>query len=73
MKLVLDVELYAKGVISTHKPLEVDTNYSDSVQSATIMIDSPRQLYFDKNGFQCDRDGSIRENPVYLLIEGAIA
>ena len=72
VKLVLDAELYLQGKISTHVPLEIDTS-NDSVWSVLVVFDCARRLYFDRNGFQCDCDGTIRENPVYLLIEGAIA
>lgn len=72
MKLVLDVELYRQGKISTHVPLEIDTS-NDLVWSVLVVFDCARRLYFDRNGFQCDCDGTICENPVYLLIEGAIA
>ena len=71
MKLVLDVELYLQGKISVHTPLEIETN--DSLSSVLIMIDCPRRFYFNRDGFECDRNGVIHESPVYLLIDGAIA
>ena len=63
---VLDIELYLKGIISTYKPVEIDSE--NSMRSVTIMLDCRRKFYFDQNGFQCNHDGTLALNPVYLLL-----
>jgi hypothetical protein len=63
---VLDVKLYLKGKISTYKPVEIDS--ANSIRVVTIMLDCRRKFYFDQNGFQCDHDGTLALNPIYLLL-----
>ncbi len=68
MKLVLDVDAYLKGKISTHEPREIEL-FNDSFYEVVIMLDCHRMLYFDANGYQCDYLGFPLKSPTYLLIE----